>query len=94
MTNRENAEKEIEWKLHNYKFSIAKLRFQAQDSIDEEHTAIVKKINHLDEIGELAEARLTELRDANEESWGNLKKEVENYLDFLGRELEAYDPKQ
>jgi hypothetical protein len=47
----------------------------------------------LDEIGELAEARLIELRDANEESWGNLKKEVENYLDFLGRELEAYDPK-
>lgn len=93
MHTRTNFEREIELRLANYKLAITRLREKGQDSSDEAHAAIVKKLIELEEMEKLAEARLVELRDANEESWQSLKTDVEKYWDSLGRELKAYDPK-
>jgi hypothetical protein len=93
MSNRKNAEQEIEFKLHNYKLAIARLREQGRDLSNEARAAIVKDLNKLEEMEKLAEARLIELRDASEESWERIRTEVDSYWDSLGRELKAYDPK-
>jgi hypothetical protein len=93
MSNRKNAEQEIELKLHNYKLAIARLREQGRDLSNEARAAIVKDLNKLEEMEKLAEARLIELRDASEESWERIRTEVDSYWDSLGRELKAYDPK-
>jgi hypothetical protein len=93
MSNRKNAEQEIELKLHNYKLAIARLREQGRDLSNEARAAIVKDLNKLEEMEKLAGARLIELRDASEESWERIRTEVDSYWDSLGRELKAYDPK-
>jgi hypothetical protein len=93
MSNRENAEKEIELKLHNYKLAIARLREQGQDKSNEARAVILKSMDKLEEMEKLAETRLIELRNASEGSWERIRTEVDSYWDSLGRELKAYDPK-
>lgn len=93
MSTRKNFEREVELRLANYKLAIARLREKGRDSGEEARATIVKKLIELEEMEKLAEARLIELRDANEASWKNLKTDVEKYWDSLGRELKAYDSK-
>jgi len=93
MSDRKNAEQEIELKLHNYKLAIFRLRDQGRDLSNEARAAIEKDMNKLEDMEKLAQARLIELRDASEESWKRIRTEVDSYWDSLGRELKAYDPK-
>lgn len=92
MSTRTNIEKEIEVRLVNYKLAIARLREKGRNASEEAQATIEKKLITLNEMEERAEARLKELREAGDDSWENLKTDVETYWDSLGRELKAYDP--
>lgn len=93
MNTRTNVEKEIEMRLVNYKLAIARLREKGRNASAEAQATIDRKLITLNEMEEKAEARLNKLREAGDDSWENLKTDVEKYWDSLGRELKAYDPK-
>lgn len=92
MSTRTNVEKEIEMRLINYRLAIARLRDKESEVSDEARATIERKLAELDEMEATAQSRLKELRESEDDSWENLKNEVEDYWDSLGRELKAYDP--
>ncbi len=92
MSSRKTTEQEIEDRLVNHKSAIRRLRVQAEQVSDEARLIALKKVNELNQIVDIAETQLKELKSSHASNWQRTKDKVDEYWETLGRELQAYDP--
>ncbi|MFT4861125.1 MAG: hypothetical protein ACI95C_000326 [Pseudohongiellaceae bacterium] len=92
MEFRETTEQAIESRLANHKSAIKRLRVQAEQVSDETRLITLKKVNDLNQIVDMAETQLKELKSSHHSTWQKAKDKADEYWETLGRELKAYDP--
>mgnify|MGYP006309054223 CR=1 FL=1 len=89
MSMKESYEKKLQAQLDEWDAEINKLKAKADKAQADAQLEYYEKVEELRMMQEAARAKLTELREAGDDAWEDLKAGLEAARDSMGKALKA-----